>query len=246
MTKEEESTMQTEKDHSTDQSSITRFLITGGAIGPLLFMIVLLIEGATRPGYSAWHNYGSSLSLSDQGWMQIANFLVCGLLTLGFAIGLRQVFQTGRGSLWGPILLGIFGVSLIVAGLFVTDPSLGYPPGTHGSGPQTLHGTIHGVAGLIAFTSLPIASFVIARRFAGDPNWKGWALYSIVTGVLVLVCFITSTTVSALDESGVLPGSPTGLFQRIAIIAGWSWIALLAIRLLSKMRSPVSIHERLS
>src|SRR5437588_10376546 len=27
---------------------------------------------------------------------------------------------------------------------------------------------------------------------------------------------------------------PTGLFQRVAIITGWSWIALLAIRLLSK------------
>ena len=238
--------MQTEKNHEMEQSVVTRFLIAGGAIGPLLFMIVLLMEGATRPGYSAWHNYGSSLSLGDQGWMQIANFLVCGLLTLGFAIGLRQVFQTGRGSVWGPILLGVFGASLIVAGLFVTDPSLGYPPGTHGSGPQTLHGTIHGVAGLIAFSSLAIASFVMARRFAGDPNWRGWALYSIVTGVLVIVFFIASTTVSVLDESGVLPGAPIGLFQRIAIFAGWSWIAILAIRLLSQMRSPISTREGLS
>ena len=168
--------MRTEKDYATDQRTVTRFLIAGGAIGPLLFILVFLIEGATRPGYSAWHNYVSSLSLSDQGWMQVANFLVCGILTLGFAVGLRQVLQTGRGSVWGPLLLGIFSVALIVAGLFVTDPSLGYPPGTHGSGPQTLHGTIHGLAGLIAFSSLPIASFVMARRFAGDPNWKGWAL----------------------------------------------------------------------
>src|SRR5436305_8789777 len=139
MMKDKESTMQIEKKRSTDYSWVTRFLITGGAIGPLLFMIVLLIEGATRSGYRAWHNYGSSLSLSDQGWMQIANFLVCGLLMLGFAVGLRQVFQTGRGSVWGPIWLGAFGASLIVAGLFVTDPGLGYPPGTHGSGPQPLH-----------------------------------------------------------------------------------------------------------
>ena len=246
MTKEEESTMRTEKDYATDQRTVTRFLIAGGAIGPLLFILVFLIEGATRPGYSAWHNYVSSLSLSDQGWMQVANFLVCGILTLVFAVGLRQVLQTGRGSVWGPLLLGIFSVALIVAGLFVTDPGLGYPPGTHGSGPQTLHGTIHGLAGLIAFSSLPIASFVMARRFAGDPNWKGWALYSVVTGVLVLVFFIASTTVSALDEGGVLPGSPTGLFQRIAIIVGWSWIALLAIRLLSKMRSPIATREGLS
>src|SRR5206468_11503164 len=59
MTKEKEDTMQTEKNHEMEQSVVTRFLIAGGAIGSLLFMIVLLIEGATRPGYSAWHNYGA-------------------------------------------------------------------------------------------------------------------------------------------------------------------------------------------
>src|SRR2546425_3244232 len=166
----EGSIMRAEKNQGMEQSVVTRLLIAGGAIGPLLFIIVLLIEGATRPGYSAWHNYGSSLSLGDQGWMQIANFIACGLLTLDFAIGLRRVFRTGRSSVWGPILLGVFGVGLIVAGVFVTDPSLGYPPGTHISGPQTLHGTIHGLAGLVAFSSLAIASFVMARRFAGDPN----------------------------------------------------------------------------
>nr|HET6903498.1 DUF998 domain-containing protein [Ktedonobacteraceae bacterium] len=229
--------MQTEQNQAMEQNPATRFLIAGGAIGSLLFIIVFLIEGATRPGYSAWHNYVSSLSLNDQGWMQIANFLMCGLLTLGFAIGLRQVFRTGRSSVWGPILLGVFSLALIVAGLFATDPSLGYPVGTHSSGPQTLHGIIHGIAGLITFSSLAIAGFVMARRFAGDPNWKGWALYSTITGTLVAVFFIASTVVSALDENGVLPGSPTGLLQRIAIIVGWSWIALLAMRLLGKMRT---------
>src|SRR5437870_11526006 len=131
--------MQSEKNHEMQQSVVTRFLIAGGVIGSPLFVIVLLIEGATRPGYSAWHNYVSSLSLSDQGWMQIANFLVCGLLSLCFAVGLHRVLRSGRGSIWGPLLLSLFGLGLIVAGLFVTDPSLGYPPGTHGSGPQTLH-----------------------------------------------------------------------------------------------------------
>ena len=105
---------------------------------------------------------------------------------------------------------------------------------------QTLHRTIHGIAGLITFTTLPIASFVMARRFAGDLNWRSWALYSLVTGVLVVASFIAATVVSALDEGGVLPGSPTGLLQRIGIIAGWCWITLLAIRLLRQMRSPVS------
>jgi hypothetical protein len=232
--------MLAEQDYTRDQHLTTRLLIAGGAIGPLLFIVVLLIEGATRPGYNAWHNYGSSLSLGDQGWMQIANFLVCGLLVLCFAVGLRRVLPSGKGSVWGPLLLGLFGLSLIVAGLFVTDPGLGYPPGTHGSGPQTLHGTIHGVAGLVAFSSVAAASFVLARRFAGDPDWKGWAPYSILTGVLVVVLFVAMTVVSALDENGVLPNSPTGLLQRIAIIAGWGWVCLLAIQLLRKMRELLS------
>jgi hypothetical protein len=241
--KKEISIMQTEKNQMMDYNPITRFLIAGGAIGPLFFIIAILIEGATRPGYNAWHNYGSSLSLGDLGWMQIANFLICGLLTLCFAVGLRQVLRTGRSSVGGPIMLGIFGVALIIAGIFVTDPSLGYPVGTHSSGPQTLHGTIHGVAGLIAFSSLAIASFVMARRFVGDPNWKGWALYSFITGVLIAVFFIAATVVSALDENGTLPESPTGLLQRIAIIVGWGWVTLLAIRILRLMRSPVSMAE---
>lgn len=231
--------MQTEKMHVANQPLTTRILIACGAIGPLLFIIVLLIEGATRPGYSAWHNFGSDLSLSGQGWEQIANFLVCGLLSLCFAVGLRQVLHSGRGAVWGPLLLGIFGLALITAGLFVTDPSLGYPPGTHGSGSQTLHGSIHGVSGQIVFTSLAIACFVMARRFAGNPAWKGWALYSIVTGILVEGFFIASLAVAVLDENGTLPNSPTGLFQRIAIVVGWGWIALLAIRLLRQMQQSV-------
>jgi hypothetical protein len=87
------------------------------------------------------------------------------------------------------------------------------------------------------------ASFVMARRFAGDPNWKGWAPYSIVTGVLVAVLFIAFTTASALDESGAFPGAPVGLLQRIAIIAGWGWIALRAMRLLGKMQSSVIMPQ---
>jgi hypothetical protein len=32
--------------------------------------------------------------------------------------------------------------------------------------------------------------------------------------------------------TGTWPGAPTGLVQRIGIIAGWSWVSLLALRLL--------------
>jgi len=69
--------------------SSTEFLLGCGVIGPLLFIVVLLIEGATRPGYSAWRNYGSDLELSNQGWEQIANFIVCGLLLVNWVKSAR-------------------------------------------------------------------------------------------------------------------------------------------------------------
>ena len=42
---------------------------------------------------------GSYLELTNQGWEQIANFLVCGALVVGFAVGLRRLWRTGRASL---------------------------------------------------------------------------------------------------------------------------------------------------
>jgi len=231
--------MLAKKNDTQDQSLTTRLLIACGAIGPLLFILVFLIEGATRPGYSAWHNFVSSLSLSDQGWIQIANFIVCGILMLCFTVGLRQVLRSGKGAVWGPLLLGVFGLSLIIAGLFVTDPSLGYPPGTSSS-TQTLHGIIHGANAPLAFGSLTIAIFVLARRFARDPAWRGWSLYSLVTGILFVGSFIACLVVAQLDQNGVFPNSPAGLLERIAIIIGWGWIALVALRLLRQMRSSVS------
>lgn len=218
-------------------SPATRILIACGAIGPVLFIVAFILEGATRPGYSAWHNFVSDLSESSLGWMQITSFLICGAFVFCFALGLRQVISSGKGVVWGPLLLGAFGLSLIVAGVFVTDPSLGYYPPGSPAGLQTLHGTIHGTTAPVVFGLLTAAIFVFARRFASDPAWRGWAVYSIITGIVCAISFIACLAVAVLDEHGVLANAPSGLLERIAIISGWGWIALLAIRLLRPSRT---------
>jgi len=43
--------------------------------------------------------------------------------------------------------------------------------------------------------------------------------------------------VSTLDERGLWPNAPTGFLQRIAIIGGWTWIAMLALHLLRTPRA---------
>jgi Protein of unknown function (DUF998) len=219
------STIDTSTRSTGEQPLAIRFLLACGGVGPLLFIVVFLIEGATRPNYSAWHNVVSSLSQGERGWTQITNFIICGALVLGFAIGLRRVLRTGRGSTWGPILLGIFGFCLIGAGFFVTDPLLGYPPGAPST--PTIHGTLHNLLSLFVFASLIAACFVLARRDAADPAWRGWTFYSIATGILVAVFFVMTDVVALLN-------GPAGLIQRICIIIGWSWISLFAFRLMSR------------
>ncbi len=211
---------------------MTQWLLAGGLIGAVLVVVVFIVEGATRPDYSAWRNFVSQLSLSDQGWEQVANFIVFGALCIGFAFGVRRALGTGKGAVGGPVALGIMGLGLILAGIFPTGPALGYPNVPEAFTATHPRGIVHGLAGLATFVSLTVACFILARRFAGDPAWRGWALYSALTGVVVVVAFVASNVTSVLDMSGVMPDAPNGLLQRVAIIAGWSWIALLAARLL--------------
>lgn len=220
----------------------TEFLLGCGVVGPPLFYVVLLIEGATRPGYNAWQTQGSYLALTNQGWEQIANFLVCGLLCIAFAVGLRRIWRTGRGSVWGPLLVGLFGLGLLIAGVCVADPGDGYPPGAPLNGmPTTWHGWAHGINGILLFlVTLPAACFVLSRRFAADPQSRRWATYSWVTGALILVISLPISTF-------VLPfayraGFPVvdGLIQRIEIAIGWGWLALTALRLLLQERKAMS------
>lgn len=218
---------------------ITRWLLAGGVVGPLLFVVVLLIEGATRPGYSAWRTDGSYLALSDQGWEQIANFLVSGVLCIGGAVGVARVWRTGRASVWGPRLIGLFGLGLVAAGVFVTDPGGGYPLGAPSNGsPQTWHGWVHGINGLLFFNIvLPAACFVLARRFAADPQHRRWATYSWLTGALILVISLPiNTIVVPFAEYFGLP-VVDGLIQRVLIILGFGWVALIALHLLREQRA---------
>jgi hypothetical protein len=227
----------------TQQSSLfTNLLISGGVIGPLLFIVVFLIEGATRPGYNAWRTDVSYLALSNQGWEQIANFLVCGSLCIAFAVGLQRIWRTGRASVWGPRLIGLFGLGLLIAGVFVTDPGQGYPTGAPLSGGlQTWHGWVHGINGLLFFNVvLPAACFVLARRFAADPHHRRWATYSWLTGTLILVISLPiNTFVVPFAEYAGLP-VVDGLIQRVEIIMGWAWLALTALRLLREAREATS------
>jgi hypothetical protein len=213
-------------------STRNRALLAGGALAGPLFTAAWVLEGATRAHYDPLRHPVSSLELGPFGWTQQANFVVAGLLTLGFAVGLRRALRPLGGSTWGPLLVAAHGVGLLGAGLFVTDPVSGYPPGTADRLPAygSAHAALHDLLSVGTFVGLPLACLVLARRFAG---WRrrGWAAYSAVSGVVMAAGTVLTSLAFNQVEPLVQAG---GLLQRATVTVGWTWLTVLAIHLLER------------
>jgi hypothetical protein len=165
----------------------TRLLACGILAGPL-FLAAWLLQAFTREGFDPSRHPLSLLSLGELGWIQIANFVVTGLLYVACAIGMWRVLHPGRSGTWGPLLVGGFGIGLILAGSFTTDPGAGFPPGAPAGAPEQLswHGVLHEVGFVVALVSWTAACFVLARRFVALKQ-RGWVAACVATPLVVLV-----------------------------------------------------------
>lgn len=218
------------------KSKTANVFLLCGLIGPALFIVVFLIEGATRANYNPLRQPVSSLAIGEPGWMQSANFIISGLLILASAIGLGQVLRTSIRSVWGPGLIGLVAIGLIGAGIFTCDPMNGYPPGTPlVPAVRTINGRLHDLFSLPVFTALPAACFVFARRFAKSSQ-RGWAAYSICAG-LGMFAFFVLAGMGFKQYQGF--SDIAGVFQRLSIIVGLSWISILTYHfLIEPIRDP--------
>jgi hypothetical protein len=205
----------------TSSTKQTRALLACGVVAGPLFVAVVLVQAFTRQGFDLGRHPLSLLSLGELGWIQIATFVLTGALYLACAVGMRRVLRSGRGGTWGPRLVTVLGIGLIMAGVFVTDAGAGFPPGAPAGAPEQLswHGILHDLAHVLAFLSLIAACFVLARRFAALRQ-RGWAGYCLATGVALL---------------GLMawPDQDTVTVQlALAVVLGWAWMSVMAARLL--------------
>lgn len=215
----------------------TRALLICGVIAGPLFVATLIVQGATRANYDPLRHPGSSLALGDLGWIQEINFIVAGLFTLAFALGLRRVLRPHKGATWGPLLIAVWAVGLLGAGIFVTDPVSGYPPGTPNQLEQpSMHGALHDLFSIPGFIALLAACLVLAHRFAAQAE-HGWAIYSAATGAVFAASFVLASAAFSQTEPFVDLG---GLFQRITAAVGFGWLTALAIHLLTTPSQPPS------
>ncbi|MBV9601333.1 MAG: DUF998 domain-containing protein [Chloroflexi bacterium] len=205
--------------------AVTRVLLCCGLLAGPLFTTAYLLEGSTRANYSAWRHPVSSLSLGTHGWMQVANFLNSGALLVGFGIGVHRAEHSSK---WTSRLIQAIGVGLIGAGAFRCDPLSGYPPGTPAvPSPPTTKGILHVVFSALVFLGMPAVFLIDATGVK-----PVWSTYSKATFVAFVGTFGVARAGFAQSARLVAFG---GLFQRLALSIGFTWLALRAAQLLGAL-----------
>ena len=175
---------------SSNDPQTTSKLLNGGYVAGPFFIALSLLQAFTREGFDWIRHPASLLSLGDLGFIQIANFVITGLLFIACAIGLKRIVTAGVGRKWLPRLFALVGIAFILGGVFVADPAFGFPPGTPQGMPKTTswHSIIHGFAPLIGSLAISAALIIFARRL-----WKqGRRSASTVTVLVMIVSFVLS------------------------------------------------------
>jgi hypothetical protein len=121
------------------------------------------------------------------------------------------------------VLIGVWGIGLLGAGVFTTDPVSGFPLGTPATSDYTTSGALHDGFSLPAFLALFVAQLVLSRG-----NGRKWLTYSLLSATAYLVCFFLASAGFNQTAGLVAVG---GLFQRLAVAIGWGFTVALAVRL---------------
>src|SRR6185369_3059513 len=202
------------------QTLPTRALLACGAVAGPMYVTVTMAEALTRDGFDLRRHRFSWLTTGDLGWIHQSNMMLVGVLTVLLAVGVRQMMRTGRGAVWGPRLLGLFGLAYIIGGMLRADPVAGFPPGTT---PEMVHTTWHGAVqnGSRSASSLLLiaTSLVIAGRFSAEGR-RAWAWFY---GAAIPTVFVGLTVVGL-----AIGGNPTAL---AFLATPWVWVTALAVHL---------------
>ena len=219
--------MNTVKDDSrkltSTRSDLMRWAALAGIAGPVLFTVGFLVqEQLSRGEYDPISEVVSALEAADHGWMQQANFVALGVLTMVFAVGLHRGLAPSRAGIVGPAALFVSGAANVLAAIFpLREDATGatYDPGGHQ------------IAGTLFFASSFIALIALSRRCAADPRWRSIAGWILAAGVLAALSFPLMGALVIPDDAPLHDWA--GLAQRlIVLVLLFPARIALAIRLL--------------
>lgn len=210
-------------------AAVTRSLLGYGVLVGPFYLLIGVVQGFVRDGFSFARHPLSVLANGPGGWVQTANFVLSGLMVIAAAVGFWRVPAPRLRA--SPVFLAFFGLSMIVASVFRADPVDGFPAGTPLGPPTTISpmGMGHFIAGTLGFVSLALCCLCSARAMSRNGN-RSLASAGVLSGLSVLVGFFGGFLIPALA------GSTIGIW--IAVVVGWTWLGWVSARLYRMAPSP--------
>ena len=190
---------------TTADPSPVRHLALGGVVGPAVFVGAWLIGSLSTSGYSMVDDAISRLAASgtDTRLLMTTGFVAFGLGVPAFAFALRDVID---GPAWKSALIS--GIATLGVAALPLDISHAI---------DVAHGAA-ATLGYVSITAVPLlAAAPLSRRGAA-----GAASASRAAGVLSTLCL-----------AATLAGPSHGLFQRIGLTVGDTWLAAVGVSIAS-------------
>lgn len=79
-------------------SRITKSLLGYGLLAGPVYLVAAFAQALLRPGFDLAHDDVSLLANGAWGWVQVANFILTGVMVIAAAAGIRRALARGPGA----------------------------------------------------------------------------------------------------------------------------------------------------
>ena len=201
---------------SQGRAMVTMFLALLALVGIAGKFLNIAALHFLRPDADPVSEPISNYGVGPYGFLFTVADIGSGLASLALAAGLYFGIAPPGRSYVGLFLLGLYGVSELLGGIFPIDVG----------GEATTAGTIHNIVGNIAFFGFPIAVILLSLGMGKDERWRSFRRRALALSLLVVLTVILTIVGSNF-------GIGFGVTQRIANVAALVWMLAVALHLRS-------------
>src|SRR5215207_6418764 len=215
-TNQASTTMESQASSRMTMSRVTMFLALLAIVGIVDFLLNLAALHFLRPDVNPMLEPISNYAVGPYGFLFTAADIGLSLAALALTFGLYLSITPPGRSYVGLLLLALYGVSALLAGIFPIDVG----------GEATTFGTIHNIVGNISFFGFPIAVILLSLGMGKDERWRSFRRPGLALSFVVVLAVILTIVGSNL-------GIGYGVTQRIANVAAFVWMFAVALHLRS-------------
>jgi uncharacterized protein DUF998 len=198
------------------RSRVTGFFALLAIVGIADFLLNITALHFVRPDVNPVLEPISNYAVGPYGFLFTVADIGGGLAALALILGLYLGIAPPGRSYVGLFLLGLYGVSELLAGIFPIDVGAEI----------TTVGAIHNIVGNIAFFGFPIAAILLSLGMGKDERWRSFRRPALaLAGVVVLTVILTMV--------GFNIGIGFGVIQRLFNVAAMLWMLMVALHLRS-------------